>query len=652
MRRRRPVFVFIALAALAVALASAGSGAMAISSGVFTASPDNVAFGHVAASSPQTITEMLTNGGNSTVTISSDSLSGPDQGDFALSNDTCQQAINAGDSCSIHITFTPSTTGSESASLDIVDDDPSSPQSVPLTGTGVANEFTVSGGPLTFPGQRVGTTSTGQSVLVTNNTDYDASPAGPTVTGANAGDFQATGCSGTVAANGSCAVTVDFTPGATGNRSATLSVAGQQVALSGTGTNPNALVSPGSIDFGNQPLHVVSQTETITLQNTGTAPLTYTSVGVAGADPGDFSVSDTGCAAVGTLAPTDTCGITVAFNPTATGARSAVVSVNDNDPQNGTQTVNVSGTGTPSSVGFSPASVTYTNPIPAGTASPPHVVTVRNLTSSTMPITGTALGGANPKNFLRSADTCTGKTLQPNDTCTIRVTFTPSAVGRRTAVLSVRDAGTVSPHTHQVTLTGRATAPNNPKNVRGTVGCRSTTVTWVSPTATRFASTIVVRNHARYPRTPGDGTVVAHTAGVAHDRGLRHFTTYYYRVFAKYHSLTHVGQVNYSKGVRLREHTGQICTPQNGARLHNLRPKFTWLPHPTRNGYAFVLQRGQQTIWINYTRRTAWQMPSSWRYRRSTHRLARGHGYTFYLYAYPAAHPRGIFIGKTSFTER
>src|SRR5690348_1194912 len=212
MRRRRPVFVLIALAALAVALASAGSGAMAISSGVFTASPDNVAFGHVAASSPQTITEMLTNGGNSTVTISSDSLSGPDQGDFALSNDTCQQAINAGDSCSIHITFTPSTTGSESASLDIVDDDPSSPQSVPLTGTGVANEFTVSGGPLTFPGQRVGTTSTGQSVLVTNNTDYDASPTGPTVTGANAGDFQATGCSGAVAANGSCAVTVDFTP--------------------------------------------------------------------------------------------------------------------------------------------------------------------------------------------------------------------------------------------------------------------------------------------------------------------------------------------------------------------------------------------------------------------------------------------------------
>jgi Abnormal spindle-like microcephaly-assoc'd, ASPM-SPD-2-Hydin len=649
--RRRTVLALIALVTVAVALGSAGSGASAISTGPFTASPDPVAFGHVAASSPQTITETLTNGSGGTVTISSVSVSGTDQGDFSIGSNTCPGAVTAGANCTLDITFTPSTTGSESASLDISDDDPSSPQTVSLTGTGVANQFSA-GGPLTFPDQRVGTTSTAQSVIVTNNTDYDASPSNPNITGPNATDFAPSGCTGTVAANGTCAVLVTFTPGAVGARTATLNVGGQQVALSGTGTNPAATVTPGSIGFGNQPLHVVSQTQTITLQDTGTAPLTYGSVGVGGTDPGDFSVSDTGCAAVGTLAPGDTCSITVAFNPTATGARSAVVSVNDNDPANGTQTVNVSGTGTPSSMGFAPASVSYVNAIPAGTASPAHVVTVSNLTNSPMPITGTGFGGANPKNFARSADTCTGVTLQPNATCTIDVTFTPSAVGRRTAVLAVRDTGTVAPHTHQVTLTGRATAPNNPKKVRGTVGCRSTTVTWVSPTATRFASTIVVRNHARYPRDPGDGTVVAHTAGVAHDKGLKHFTSYYYRVFAKYHSLTHAGQVNYSKGVRLHMRTGEVCTPQNGARLRNLRPKFTWLPHPTRNGYAFVLQRGQQTIWINYTRRTSWQMPSSWRFRRSTHRLVRGRGYTFFLYAYPASHPKGIFIGKTSFTER
>jgi hypothetical protein len=45
-------------------------------------------------------------------------------------------------------------------------------------------------------------------------------------------------------------------------------------------------------------------------------------------------------------------------------------------------------------------------------------------------------------------------------------------------------------------------------------------------------------------------------------------------------------------------------------------------------------------------------MPSTWRYRSATHRLVRDHSYTFFLYAYPAAHPKGVFIGKSSFRER
>ena len=654
--RRRLALLSTVLLTVGVALAASGSGAMGITAGVFGAQPDAVSFGNVAASAPQTITETLTNNGSSTVNISTTSISGSDQGDFSLSNDSCQNAAVApNNTCSVDVTFQPRSTNSESASLDITDDDPSSPQSVPLSGTGVASQFSVATGPLDFGDQRVGTTSSNQSVLVTNNTDYAANPANANVTGANSSDFGASGCSGTVSGgntNNTCAVVVDFTPSATGTRSATLNVAGQQVSLTGNGTDPNAGVSPSSFNFGNQPLHVISPTETITLQNNGNGPLTYGSTGVAGTNPGDFSVSDTDCAAKVTLAQNASCSITVAFNPTATGARSAVINITDDDPQNPTQTVNVTGTGTPSSVGFSPATVTYTKAIPAGTSSPGHVVTIRNLTSSPMPIVSTVLGGTNRKNFIRSADTCSGQVLQPSATCTIHVAFTPSASGRRTAVLSVTDNGSVSPHTHQVTLTGTATAPKNPKSVRGTVGCSSVTVHWVPNTATRFAGTIVVRNHARYPTSPSDGHVVAHSSGVAHDGGLKHFSNYYYRVFAKYHSLTHRGQLNYSKGVRLREHTGEICTPQNGARLHNLRPRFTWLPYPTQNGYAFVLQRGQTTIEINYTRKTAWQTPATWRYRSSTHRLGRKRSYTLFLYAYPAAHPNGIFIGKVSFSER
>ena len=333
---RRPLaLASTVLVTVGVALAAPGSGAMGITAGVFGAQPNAVDFGNVAASAPQTITETLTNNGASTVNISSTSLSGTNPGDFSLSNDSCQgAAVGPSNTCSVDVTFQPSSNSSESASLDIADDDPSSPQSVPLSGTGVADQFSVAGGPLDFGDQRVGTMSTNQSVIVTNNTDYAANPAGVSVSGANAGDFAASGCSGSVPGgntNNTCTVDVDFTPGATGARNATLNVAGQQVSLTGNGTDPSAGVSPGSLSFGNQPLHVISQTVAITLQNNGTSPLTYSSTGVGGADPGDFSVSDADCAAKVTLAPNASCSITVAFNLMAIGAWAAVITINDDD---------------------------------------------------------------------------------------------------------------------------------------------------------------------------------------------------------------------------------------------------------------------------------------------------------------------------------
>lgn len=645
---RRTGIALTALATLAIAVATSGSGALAIDSGPLSALPDPVPFNTeaVGVTTPaQTVT--ITNNGANPVTISGISASS----DYNVSNDNCSggPALNTNDTCTVDVTFTPTSSGSDPGTLTIADDDPGSPQHLDLTGQGVANQFSLSG-PLTFPDQLVGTTSGSQAEIVTNNTDYDANPSGPSASG----DFNATGCGGVVTATGgTCSVNVTFTPSGLGASNGTLTEAGQSVSLTGNGVDPNASVSPGNIPFGNQPVATTSGPNTITLTNNGTAPLNYGSVTKGGTNPGDFLVGDTNCAAVGSIAPGLSCAITVEFVPTTTGSRSATVIVHDGDPTNPTQTVTVTGNGTPSSVGFAPGSITFVTPIPAGTASPVHSVTVSNTTNSNLPIAGISIVGTNPKNFIHSADTCTGKTLTVNSTCTIRVEFTPSAAGQRTALLQVNDTGPITPHIHDVTLTGTGLFPHDPKSVRGTVGCNSSHITWVSPTATRFAGTRVVRNHAHFPTNPGDGTIVPRTAaGTAVDKGLKHFKTYYYRVFARYHSLTHAGGLNYSAGVHFKEHTGEICTPQNGARLRDLTPDFTWLAHPTQNGYAFVLQRSGDLIWINYTNRTSWQMPSSWRYKHVVHRLVRGGSYTFFLYAYPASHRDGILIGQVSFTER
>jgi hypothetical protein len=396
-----------------------------------------------------------------------------------------------------------------------------------------------------------------------------------------------------------------------------------------------------------------SGTTNITLTNNGTAPLNYSSVSEGGSNPGDFQVGDTDCKAIGSISPGNSCLITVAFLPTTTGSKSATVIVHDNDPQNPTQTVTLSGNGTPSSVGFSPGSVTFKLAVTAGTGSPVHQITVSNTTSNSMPIKSISIVGTNPKNFIRSADTCSGTTLSPSGTCTVNVQFTPSAAGQRTALLQVNDTGPIGPHIHDLALTGTGLFPHDPKRVRGTVGCNSAHVYWATPTATRFASVQVVRNHAHFPTSPADGTTVAHAGlGLAADKGLKHFKTYYYRVYARYHSLTHAGGINYSAGVHFKEHTGEICTPQNGARLRGLTPKFTWLASPSRAGYSFVLEHAGDTIDVNYTHKQSRQTPSSWHYQHHVHHLTHGNTYTFYLFTYPKSHPDGFLIGQVTFTER
>jgi hypothetical protein len=652
---RRTCTALIVLTTLILAVGSGGPSAFGIDQGPLTASPDPVGFGSqdVGDTTPtQTVTLTNTNGSIPLIILSVNAT-----GDYNVpgGSDNCSGAtLNIGDSCDVGVTFQPGSAGSDPGSLNITDDDVAdgATQSLNLNGTGVTNQFSVSS-PSPFGSQPLNST-TNQSLTVTNNTDYAANPSNPVISGANPGSFSASGCTATVAANGTCSVSVSFTPTSTGVKTATLSVGGQSVSLTGTGVQANANLAPTSTTFGSQPVSTSSPTKTITLTNTGTGTLTYTNTTVTGANGGDFSVGDSDCSSTGFLAPTGSCNITVQFVPTAVGHRMATVVVHDNAPS-GTQSVTVSGNATPSSMAFGPSSVGFSKAIPAGTGSPGHTITVFNTTSASMPIKSTLIAGANPKSFIETGDTCSGTTLAPSGKCTVKVKFAPSSAGRRTALLEIIDTGSVAPHVHEVTLTGNATFPNNPKNVAGSVGCTSAHVRWVAPTATRFAGTIVVRNHAHYPTSIADGTRVPHTGGVATDRGLKHFTTYYYRVFATYHSLTHTGALNYSQGTRLKEHTGQICSPENGARKVSVTPTITWLPAPTKHGYAFVLQRGSTTINLNYTPRTHWRFAASWRYPKhhgSIHRLVARHTYTFYVYAYPASHPQGLLIGQTRFTTR
>ena len=99
---------------------------------------------------------------------------------------------------------------------------------------------------------------------------------------------------------------------------------------------------PYSLDFGNEVEHGTSQPQSVSLTNTGASALSITGVTITGTDPGDFSVANNTCGA--SVAASASCAISAVFKPSATGKRTANLSITDSSTDS-PQVVSMSGTG-------------------------------------------------------------------------------------------------------------------------------------------------------------------------------------------------------------------------------------------------------------------------------------------------------------------
>jgi Abnormal spindle-like microcephaly-assoc'd, ASPM-SPD-2-Hydin len=175
------------------------------------------------------------------------------------------------------------------------------------------------------------------------------------VTGADAGSFPLGGdtCTGQTLVTGqSCTVQVRFRPLGVGAKTAALRFSDsaidspQTVALSGTGTpSPWLERSVQGLKFGHIAVGATSPAKTVTLTNVGSAPMTIKGIAKEGANPTDFRNLTQTCTAIGTLNPGQSCTASIAFRPTATGPRSATLTITDSAPRN-PHHVALSGTGT------------------------------------------------------------------------------------------------------------------------------------------------------------------------------------------------------------------------------------------------------------------------------------------------------------------
>lgn len=334
------------------------------------------------SSMPQTVT--LTSNGGEALSVNSISLGGPDPSQFQES-DTCQlpAVLQPTKFCSINITFMPTNTGSQQATLSIADNAPGSPQSVTLRGAGTAPPppapaVTVTPDPVNFPSIKQGTTSSPINVTVTNSGNAALHISSAILGGNNPGDFTMTNaCSGPYAPSATCAITLTFIPLAAGQRSATISIlddasnSPQSILVSGTATTvpptkPVVSLSATALAFGTITQGAASPSQNVIVSNSGGAPLHISSVALAGASPGDFTLTN-GCTA-SPYAVNATCVISISFAPLLTGSRVASVSLAD-DASDSPQTINLNGTANPAIVvGPAPGGSTSATVAPGQTA--------------------------------------------------------------------------------------------------------------------------------------------------------------------------------------------------------------------------------------------------------------------------------------------
>ena len=312
----------------------------------------NISFGSVTVDTTSAMQHLtLANTGSTNLNIVNIAITGTYASRFAQSTD-CGNSLAVGSSCTIGLTFTPNTTGSRSATLNISTSFRSGRKSVNLNGTGVAASApsgSVSPSSLSFGNQPVGTTSGGLTATLTNSGNAALSLSSIALTGTNASAFAETStCGSSVGAGASCTITVTFDPTASGSQTASVSITDnvtgspQSLALSGTGTAATASLSPTSLSFGTQPIAITSSTQTVTLTNGGNTALSISSLTIAGTNAADFAeVADTCGSSVAVGAK---CTIGIAFTPSTSSSETASISVADN-VTGSPQTVSLSGSG-------------------------------------------------------------------------------------------------------------------------------------------------------------------------------------------------------------------------------------------------------------------------------------------------------------------
>jgi len=208
-------------------------------------------------------------------------------------------------------------------------------------------------------------------------------------------------------------------------------------------------VSPSTISFGNHYLGQTTNVVPVTVTNTQAVPLQISKIVVAGGPaPGDFTLGIM-CPQAHPLAAGQSCTINVGYKPTVVGANSAKLSIIDG-ASNSPQIVTLSGNAQVA-VTTAPSNVTFPSEN-LGTTSTAASIAVTNNYAYNVTFSSVAASG----DFAIAGNTCTAS-VKSKAQCTVKVTFTPTALGTRAGTLTITDSAPGSPT--RIALSGTGNQP-------------------------------------------------------------------------------------------------------------------------------------------------------------------------------------------------
>ncbi len=476
--------------------------------------PTALSFGSVTVNTTSTgATVVITNSARQSVTIQQVASSLPE---FIVISPSLPLALSTNASASFQVLFKPDAARTFSGQIVINTNRKNvGSTSISVTGTGAAPSTTPaqtyllsgSASSLSFGSTLVGS-STSQAFTLTNTGTGSVNISQVVAAGAG---FKVTGFSAgvTLAAGQSLPLTASFAPTTTGAVAGSISVVSTAtnspatISLSGTGIQPQISVIPSSISFGNVTVSVTN-TQTLTLRNPGTATLNVTQASLAGTG---FTTS--GLALPLSVAPGGSASFTVGFAPASASNFSGSITLISNTP-NSPLVVPLTGTGISSTLQLSasPTSLSFGS-LTTGTSAT-QSVKISNTGNSSVSISQISASGAG----FSTSGIALPLSLAAGQSASFSVTFAPASAGNLPGSVTIVSNATNSPLT--VALSGSSTLPVS----------HQVALNW-TPSSTTYSGFNVYRaTTSGGPYTRVDSSVIPATSYT--DSAVTSGQTYYY----------------------------------------------------------------------------------------------------------------------------